>query len=208
MSTAVYSDRDNLAALAWAMAAPGASETVTKLLMPDVRAGCDTAVRMLSMEVWKSDFDKGRMMKSFNATLSGTTGGAKASLDPLLIAESISPKYGGFAYSSTLEAVGITGYLDYYEDFPDASIPHNFEGVGAYLIRGESPAAEIWCFDETGTGARFNGTQITVKGAIHYDFATVPEYYKHRVVAILVQLCREKLAGLTSVRQTIGGDNG
>lgn len=209
MSSPIYTDRDDLAVLAWIAANPGASETETKLLIPHVRAMVDLAVRELSIQVWDSGEDRQRMFKDFTVTVSGTTGGAVATLDPTLIPDSINPEFGGSVFSSVIQGKGLTGYLDWRMDLADASIAHNFECIGTFTVKGgDGAVGKIYCFDYTGEGGILSGSQVTVKGAIHYDFATVPEYYKARLVKILVQMAREKMAGITQVRQTLPAPGG
>lgn len=201
MSSPIYTNRDDLAVLAWTIAVRGASETLTQLTIPHVRAMVDTAVRELSLEVWKSGMDSQRLFKDFSVGL-GVDG--SGNLDPTVIIESLNPDMGGAVYSATLAGLGISGWLDWLPDLGDASLAHGYEGIGSYVVKGSTGATgKIYCFDHTGAAGIFASASVTVKGAAHYSFADVPEYYKHRLVAILVQMAREKMAGISRVSQNI-----
>lgn len=195
MSSPIYSTRDDLAALAWTIAVKGASQTETRLLVPHVRAMVDTAIRNLSLEVWASGADRQRLFKEFAVSLDAS---GQAPLDPTIIVESINPDMGGDVYSATMEAGGISGYLDYYADFASPTLAHGFEGIGGYVIKGgDGAAGKIFCFDDTGAAGSLASTSVTVRGAVHYSFATVPEYYKSRLVEVLVSMARAKMMGMT-----------
>lgn len=194
--------RAQAATMAWVLAAPGSSESETKLFIPHIEQMCDQAVKVMCDRVVQG-MNWRYLQQAFSGTLSidtGATGLGKAVIATNVMGGTLMNDLQGF-----LNVAGVSMPLCYVPSVSDLYLPKRCTDFGYFTVIGQSESS---C---TILAAKSDGTALT--GAItgsacsYCTFSTIPVELQDEYIDTLADLAREKLlVARTTQRFTGKGD--